>query len=188
MPDRSGLEQETTGRGSAPKRQQPRFLAIGRIARAHGVGGEVAVEVLTDFPERFAILETVYLGTNEDAQPFGLAGHRWHNERVLLTLEGITNRTEAERLRGCLVQIPLDEAMPLSDGFYYAHQLRGLTVVTGQGEILGQVTDFLETGANGVYVVGGQAGQVLLPAIPDVILRIDLDQGLIIVELPAGMT
>lgn len=178
---------DTGERGSEPNRPQPRFLAIGSIVKAHGIRGEVAVEVLTDDPDRFATLEMVYLGTPDVASPIALKAHRWHRDRVLLTFEGITTRTEAEQLKGLLVEVPIDEALPLDEDHYYPHQLIGLQAVSDEGEALGEVVDFLETGANGVYVVRNHEREILLPAVADVVLAIDLEAGLLTVHLMEGL-
>jgi 16S rRNA processing protein RimM len=165
-----------------------RYLAIGQVIRAHGVRGEISVTILTDFPERFAAMEWVYLGNELEAEPFRLENYRWHKQNVLLTLAGVTSRTQAEKLRGQLVQIPIEEAMPLPEGSYYLYQLLGLQVMTGAGQILGVVKDILETGANDVYVVQGEdQAEILLPAIPDVVKAIDLENGQMVVELLDGL-
>jgi len=166
---------------------EPRFIAIGRILRPHGVRGEVVVEVWTDFPQRFDTIQTVYLGNEIEAEAWQVADTRWHKDRVLLKLQGCDNRTAAERLRGLLVQIPIEEAMPLPEGEYYPHQLVGLDVVTVEGENLGRLSDVLFTNANEVYVVVGPRGQILLPAIAEVILKVDLQAGQMVVRLMEGL-
>jgi 16S rRNA processing protein RimM len=165
-----------------------RYLAIGRIVRAHGITGEVSVTVLTDFPERFETIEWVYIGNEFEAEAYRLASYRWHKKNVLLSLDGVTNRTEAEQLRGQFVQILLEEAMPLSNGDHYLYQLIGLQVITTQGEELGIVDHILETGANDVYVIiAPDQAEVLLPAIDDVVKSVDLETGRITVELMDGL-
>lgn len=165
-----------------------RYLAIGRVVRAHGVRGELSVAVLTDFPERFGTTEWVYLGNEFEAEPYRLKKHRWHQKNVLLTLDEVNDRTEAEQLTGLLVQVPIEEAIPLPEGDYYLYQIMGLTVVTVQGETLGVISDILETKANDVYIVSRpDQTEVLLPAIPDVIKLVDLEKGQVIVELIDGL-
>jgi 16S rRNA processing protein RimM len=182
-------EEESKRRGSAREinSTEPRFVAIGRIVQPHGVRGEVSVEVLTDFPERFDTIEMVYLGDASEAEARQVKTARWHQDRVLLSFEGYEDRTAAEGLRGLLVQIPIEEAMPLPEGEYYTHDLIGLAVVTVEGETLGRVNDILFTNANEVYVVVGPRGQILLPAIADVVERIDLSAGQIVVRLMDGL-
>jgi 16S rRNA processing protein RimM len=143
--------------------------------------------VFTDFPERFTALRTVYLGDALQAQLWQVRQARWHSDRVLLSLEGCDDRTKAEQLRGLLVQIPVEEAMPLPEDEYYPHQLVGLDVVTREGEELGRLSEVVFTGANEIYVVASPRGQILLPAIADVIERVDLEEGYIVVNLIDGL-
>jgi len=161
------------------------FLAIGRILRPWGVQGEVKVEILTDFPERFRLLRTVYLG--QGRQPYTLERARRHGHQMVLKFKECRSRLAAEALRDQLVQIPVEEAMPLEEGEYYEHQIIGLDVVTREGEKLGRVTEVLFTGANEVYVVHGRGREILLPAIEDVILEIDLTGGRMVVALLEGL-
>ncbi len=163
------------------------YLAIGRVVRAHGLRGELSVTVLTGFPERFETTEWVYLGNSVDPAPYRLESFRWHQTHILLTLAGVNNRTEAEKFKGQLVQVPIEEAVVLPAGTYYLHQLIGLKVVTTTGQPLGVVVEILETGANDVYVVENQGRQLLLPAIADVVKAVDLDQAQITVELIDGL-
>lgn len=163
----------------------PLYLAIGKIMRPWGVQGEVRVEILTDWPERFGLLEYVYLG--EQAKPYRLERFRLHKGCALLKLAGCDDRNAAEAMRGQLVQIPSEKAMPLDEGEYYVHQIEGLEVSTDEGESLGQVVEVLFTGSNEVYVVHGPRGEVLIPAIADVVLRVDLEEGRLIVHLMDGL-
>jgi 16S rRNA processing protein RimM len=149
--------------------------------------GELTVEVLTDFPERFDTLKTAFLGDAQHADAWQVMGTRWKNDQVLLSLEGCGDRTTAERLRGLLVQIPIEEAMPLAEDEFYPHQLVGLDVVSVTGEGLGKVSEVIFTNANEVYVVSGPRGKILLPAIADVIDDINLEAGLMTVRLMEGL-
>jgi 16S rRNA processing protein RimM len=112
---------------------------------------------------------------------------RLHGEVFLLKLAGCDDRNAAEDLRGLLVQVPIHEAAPLEEGEYYHHQIIGLTVETETGETLGRVAEVLETGANDVYVVRGPAGEVLLPAVEDVILAVAPEDGRLVVRLLPGI-
>ncbi len=172
---------------SGVRRPELRYLAIGRIIRAHGLRGEVSAVVLTDFPERFETTEWVYLGDEFEATPYRLESYRWHKQNVLLTLTGVTDRTQAEDLRGQYVQVPIEEAVPLPEGAYYHYQLVGLQVKDTAGEALGTIKDIMETGANDVYVVDNDGQELLLPAIPDVIKSIDIANGVMIVQVIDGL-
>jgi 16S rRNA processing protein RimM len=174
-------------RSSGSKKPELRYLAIGRVTQAHGLKGEISVAVLTEFPERFAVTKQVYLGDAFEATLYPLKSYRWHKDHVLLTLAGVNDRNEAETLKGQLVQVPIDEAMPLPEGVYYHYQLVGLKVVTTGGERLGTIVDVMETGANDVYVVDNKGQQILLPAIPDVVKSIDLEKGQMVIEVIDGL-
>ncbi len=161
------------------------FLAVGRVLRPHGVRGELLLDVLTDFPERLKEVETVYLG--DDAEPHVLEKVRFHRGQLLIRLADCADRNAAEAFRGQLVQIRIEPAAPPPPGSYYHHQIIGLQAVTDAGERLGEIAEILETGANDVYVVRGEHGELLLPAIKSVILAIDLDAGCMTVHLLEGL-
>ena len=171
--------------GRADDRAGPRYLVIGQVARPWGTQGELKVEIMTDFPDRFALLRKVYLGP--EAVPFALEGFRLHKGSALLKLEGCHDRAAVEKLRGQLVQIPIEEAMPLDQDEYYEYQIVGLTVWTKEGEYLGTVDEVLFTGSNDVYVVRGEGREILIPAIEDVVLEINLAKRRLIVELMEGL-
>ncbi len=158
---------------------------IGEVLRPQGVRGEVRVRVLTDFPERFQALESVYLG--QALTPVLVESTRLHQGYVLLKLAGYDDRTSVELLRHALVQIPIEEAMPLEEGEYYLYQVVGLATWTKQGEYLGRVREVLSTGANDVYVIRGPKGEILLPAIDEVVRDVDLEAGRLTVELMEGL-
>jgi len=181
------IDEDMRGSDEQTNSPEPRFIAIGRIVRPHGLRGELSIKVLTDFPERFDTIEVVYLGDSQRANIWQVVATRWNKNRILLTLQGCEDRTTAEGLRGLLVQIPIEEAMSLPEDEYYPHELIGLDVVTVDGEELGRISDIIFTNANEVYVVVGPRGQVLLPAIADVIDHVDLDAGQISVRLMEGL-
>lgn len=180
-----------TEAGNQPA-SSPHFLVLGRILRPHGVRGELRLQVITDYPERIADLDSIFIGRDpfdpSSAIEFGVVGARRHREQMLVRLEGITNRDDVEPYRGQLLMVALDDAVPLEDNEYYVFQIIGASVVTTDGEDLGKVQDVLETGANDVFVVrGGIYGEVLIPDIPDVVLEISPDTTRITVALPPGL-
>jgi len=177
-----------TGSGEHSRPPEPRFLAVGRIVGVHGVRGELKVEILTEDPNRFALLERVFIGPEaEEPTAWPLQGYRLHKGRILLKLTGCDDRNTAETLRGHLVQVPLEEAIPLGEDEYYEHQIIGLGVWTVGGEYLGEIVEIIYTGANDVYVVHGpppRRREVLVPAIAQVVLEVDLDAGRLTVDMP----
>lgn len=171
---------------------EPRYLTVGQILRPHGVRGELRVEVVTDYPERLeqhAFLYLAYPDSPETVRRYSVQGMRFHKEMLLLKLAGCDDRNAADELRGMLVQVPVEEAIPLEEGEYYHYQLADVRVETEDGEWLGQLAEVLETGANDVYVVRGPRGEVLLPAVEDVIREIDLESKRMIVRpLPGTLS
>jgi 16S rRNA processing protein RimM len=169
---------------------EPRHLAVGRVLRPHGVRGEVRVQVLTDFPERLSQHAAFYLAhpdSPEDVQHRAVETMRFHQQVLLLKLEGCDDRNRAEELRDLLVLIPIEDAAPLEEGEYYHFQVIGVEVETASGEELGRVTEVLETGANDVYVVRGPRGEVLIPAIESVVRELDLEANRMVVSPLPGM-
>ncbi len=164
-----------------------RYLAVGRIVRAHGLHGELSMTIMTEFPERFETTELFYLGNEFEAEPYHLKSYRRHQDNLLLTLDEVDDRTQAEQLCGLFVQVPIEEAVPLSEGDYYLYQLLGLQVITTTGETLGVIDDILETGANDVYIVKNGDQELLLPAIPEVVKSVDLAQKQMIVQMMDGL-
>jgi len=171
--------------GSRDRPERPTHLVIGRILGPHGVEGEVKVEILTDFPERFDLLETVYLG--EELEAVAVEGCRTRVGKALLKLEGCDSRDAAGKLCGQLVQVPIDEAVPLGDDEYYVYEIEGLEARTTEGEYLGHIVKVIETGANDVYVVRNGDQEILIPALSNVVIKVDLEAGRIEVQLPKGL-
>ncbi len=170
----------------APGSAQVEHLVIGRVVAPRGLQGELRLDIETDDPERFGDLREVYLGAKRT--PFRVLRARLHQGQALLMLEGIADRNSAEVWRNALVYVAMADAIPLQEGEYYCHQIVGLLAITPEGERLGRVTEVLSTGANDVYVVDTGGGQeLLLPAIKEVIIRIDLDAGAITVRVPDGL-
>lgn len=183
--DAPSISQMDGGRRSGVRRRIPQYLTIATVLAPFGLRGELKVRIETDFPERFSGLSQVYLGP--DHKPFDFEAFRLHKGFGLLKLKGCDSRDEADRLRGWEVQIPGDEAMPLPPGQYYIYQIEGLAVYTEEDEYLGTVEEVLSTGSNAVHVVQGPLGEVLIPALPEVILKVDLEAGRMIVRLPPGL-
>jgi 16S rRNA processing protein RimM len=169
----------------------PQYLILGEVLRPHGVRGEVRVRLMTAYPERLSAIETLYLGRDPmqaTAAAYRMEAIRIHQGVALLKLKGIDDRDQAERLRKLYIMASLDNAVPLEDDEFYFYELIGMTVQTDNGKTLGTISEILETGANEVYIVDSpQFGEVLIPVIDDVVLKIDPDAGLIVVKLPEGL-
>jgi 16S rRNA processing protein RimM len=170
--------------GAGPRRDVT-FLVIGRIVAPRGLRGELKVAVETDTPERFLRTARVFLG--DERQVFTVRAARLHLGFALLRLSGIETRDDAERWRNSYVYVSREDAVPLEDDEYYYHQIEGLRVRTTSGEDLGRIVEVLATGANDVWVVRGRGGEVLIPALKDVIVGLDLEEGTVTVALPEGL-
>jgi 16S rRNA processing protein RimM len=157
-------------------------VTVGRITTAHGIRGEVKVEPLTDFPRRFQPGSTLWL----DGVPHDVERGRPQGRNVILKLRGVETRTQAEALAGKALLAP--EAAQIEDeGVYYLHDVVGLRVEDAAGQTLGRLAEVLSTGSNDVYVVRGERGELLLPALDDVIREVDVTGGRILVDVPEGI-
>jgi 16S rRNA processing protein RimM len=189
--ERRPARKSERGSGGRDRASEPRFLTVGQVVGAHGVGGELKVTIMSDDPQRFARLQRVFLGP-DDENPVAcrVESTRLHGGQVLIKLEGCDDRSAAQARRGTLLFVPLEEAIPLAEGEYYEHQIVGLEVWTTAGEFLGKVVDILYTRANEVYVVQDEdtRREVLLPAIEEVVQAIDLEAGRIVVTLIEGLS
>lgn len=169
----------------------PPFLILGKILRPHGVRGELRIQLMTDYPERITKLKKIAIGespTSTEIQFYGVEFMRPHQDYGLLKLKTVNDRNQAELLRDLFVMVKIEEAVPLDDDEIYLYQLIGMTVKTEADEILGTLVDVLETGANDVYIINSvKYGEILIPAIPSVILKTDTDTNIITVKLPDGL-
>jgi 16S rRNA processing protein RimM len=165
----------------------PGTFVVGKIVGAHGVRGEVKVSLLTDNPERFKPGARLLLESDGGPMPVQVESARPHKGMMLVKLASVPDRTAAELLQWRRLLIPETEAMSLAEHENYAHDLIGLRVETVEGEPLGEITEILFAPANDVYVVSGPQGELLLPALQEVVLRVDLEAGKMLVKLPDGL-
>jgi 16S rRNA processing protein RimM len=172
--------------GSGSPTGEPVYLTVGFIRRPHGIRGELIMDIHTDFPDRLHAGTKVFL--SEEHRPAKLASVRPHGTSLLVSFRGMDSPETAGRLRNTWVYVTTADRPPLPDGKVYQHQILGLRVITDEGRELGQLVDIFETGANNIYVVKTADGkEILLPAIPDVVLGIDLPNGEIKVHLLEGL-
>jgi 16S rRNA processing protein RimM len=177
---------QATAEAGSPMVGEPEYLVVGFLRRPHGVKGEILMDVHTDFPERLKTGITVFVG--ESYQPMVIASLRYHASGLLVRFRGIKSPEEAGLYRNTWVYVPAANRPELPEGEYYHHQLIGLNVVTDEGRDLGVLVDILETGANDVYVIRAVDGnEVLLPAIPPVVLEIKLADRQMCVRLLDGL-
>jgi 16S rRNA processing protein RimM len=165
-------------------------IAIGQIARAHGLRGEVAVVVRTDEPDVRFVPGASLATEPPERGPLTVAATRWHSGRLIVTFEGVRDRTAAEDLRGTV--LVLDSAQipaPADPDEFYDHQLIGLGVVTAGGERVGEVTDVLHHGQDLLVVRRGPgaAGEALVPFVSAIVTAVDVPSGRLVIDPPPGL-
>jgi 16S rRNA processing protein RimM len=166
-------------------------LTVGRVAKAHGVTGELVVEVRTDDPElRFApgaILRA--RASDHRERNYVVAAVRPHGNRLLLRLEGVADRDAADALRGSLFVIDSDDLPPIDDpDTYYDHQLEGLLVRTTAGRDIGTVTEVLHTAGGELLAVNrAETGELLVPFVSAIVTSVSLDSGIVEIDPPEGL-
>lgn len=168
--------------------RETEWLAVGRTRRAHGVHGDVLVEIVTDFPERMVAGVTVGLG---DAQPerfLVVQAVRHHKGAWLLAFDGVTRREEAEALAPAWVFLAAQERSSLPDTYYYEHELVGCRCRAPGGADLGRVVELLDLGGGTLLrVEDGDGREVLVPFRSPIIVRVDLADGVIDLDPPSGL-
>ena len=169
------------------------WLAIARIVRPRGRKGEVVAEVLTDFPERFSALRSVYLETS-GALPevVQIADSWWHRDALVLRFAGVDSISQAETLRGRLVVIPRTERAKLGDHQYFLWELVGCAVLRRDGQLVGTVTAVEPTGGVDLLKVTPEGGDqntedLLIPLAEEICTVIDLAARRIVIEPPEGL-
>ncbi len=164
------------------------YFVIGDIVNTQGIKGEMRVIPCVDDVTRFELLDKVYIDKKGSITEYEVENIRYHKQFVLLKLKGINDMTAAERLKGSIVKITEDMAIPCEEDEYYLRDLFDMLVVTDEGEELGIITDVLFTGANDVYVVTPKKGNyILIHAIKQVVLNVDVENKKMTVKLLEGL-
>ncbi|MCE5264883.1 MAG: ribosome maturation factor RimM [Deltaproteobacteria bacterium] len=165
------------------------LIEIGRIVRSHGLEGRVKVLSYLESPEVLNTLSGLFVGRSaQKALLFPLVAAQFGKDYFLLKLDGIDDRDAAEQLRGSFVWMPAEKMQKLPEGEYYWRDIIGLQVATEDGKVLGRVQSVFPTGSNDVFVCQGGGQEILLPAIGDVVRKIDTDRGVMVVRLPEGLS
>jgi len=161
-------------------------VAVGRITRAHGVQGELAVLVISEVPGRFADGETVWL---EDGRTLTVESSRPHKDRLLVRFREVQTREQAEALQRALLVVPESLSPELPEGSWWDHRIVGCAIETDTGRALGTVHDVIHTAANDVWsAVDDEGTETLIPVLRDVILDVDIGAKRIIVREIPGLT
>jgi 16S rRNA processing protein RimM len=186
MPTSHPEQAGTSTNPGSPATGEPVYLAVGLLRRTHGLRGDLLLEVYTDFPERLRPGTKILVG--DAHQPLKITRRRPHNDGLILGFEGLATAEQAGVWRGQVAYVPAEDRPALPEGEYYHHQVIGLTVFDESGKELGVLAEIIETGANDVYVVKPGAGnEILLPALKEVILAVDLPAKTMRVHLLPGL-
>jgi len=159
---------------------KPEWLLVGRVLATWGLRGAVKIENLSDNPERWEKGRRVYL--EDSSEPLEIVSAKTVGRSLVVEFQGYGSPEAAAPLLGRYLRIPLAEAKKSGENYFW-YEIVGLEVWTTDGDLLGKVTEILETGSNDVYVVKGDCGEALIPAIKEVVKSIDLQSGKMIVKL-----
>ena len=159
------------------------IMIIGRILGVHGIKGEIKVLPLTDDPERFFDLETIKISKDKTWVDYTITGQRIHKNNVIIFLDGIKTRNDAETLMGQLIAIDRELAVDLNEDEYFIEDLLGFTVYNGD-EVLGKLTDIMQTGGIDVYIITGGKKTYCIPARKIYFEDFDLEEHQIKANIP----
>jgi 16S rRNA processing protein RimM len=164
------------------------MIAVGRISKSVGIRGEVSVVPLTDDPQRFAGLETVWIGRDEaTSEQYTIASVRLARSAVILKLNEIESRTVAETKRGEFIYVEEKDTSAPPAGSYFIHQIIGMEVFTDNGEAVGVIREVLQLPANDVWVVVRGKKEILIPAIKEIIASVDVQRRTVVIHPMEGL-
>ena len=164
------------------------LLQVGVITGTHGLKGEVKVFPTTDDKERFLDLEEVLLDTGDEPLELKVEYCKFFKKFVFVKFEGLDDINEVEKYKRCPLLVTRDNAVELEEDEYFVADLLGLTIIDDSGVTIGKLENVIETGANDVYeVLTEDGGRILLPAIKECILDVDMEEGIILVHLMKGL-
>ena len=156
-------------------------VTVGKISSAWGLRGHLRIFPLTDNPNRFSKDSRLEI----DNLVVIVQSVQQSKKHLIIKFDCVNNRTEAEGLHGSLVTVSQEQIGPPPEGSYYHYQIVGMEVVTEDGTSLGQVTEILSTGSNDVYLVRDrERNETLVPALEDILIKIDVAQNRMVVQLP----
>lgn len=166
-----------------------KYLEIGKIVNTQGIHGDLRIIPTTDDPKRFELLEFIIVENTNGSNQYEIEKVWYHKQFVILKLKGISSINEGEKLKDSIIKIPKELALPLDNDEYYIGDLYDLEVYTNKDEYLGNIIDIIFTGSNDVYIVKDKKTnkELLIPAIKQCILSIDLDKKRMVVDLMEGL-
>lgn len=162
---------------------QDGYVAIGKVLGSWGLRGEVKVASFTDFPDRFSQGQSLLL----HRQAITVEMSRLQGEKLLLKLQGVDTRTQADALRGALLEVRAEDVRPLPPGELYRYELVGLKVWTTAGAYLGRVEEVLGTGSNDVLLVRDKGREHAIPHLDGIVREVDLAGQRVVIEAVPGL-
>lgn len=165
------------------------FIEIGGIAKAHGIRGEFCVKSYAESPEVFGRVAALFIQKGKERpKPLTVKSWREHKGLVLLKCQGVDDRNEAEALRGCSILIHEDDLPELDEGEHYIIDMLGCRVQLEDGTGIGVLESFYENAEQDTWVIKtDDKKEILLPAVPEFVLDVDLDEEVIIIAPPEGL-
>ena len=164
------------------------LLQVGAITSTHGIRGEVKVFPTTDDPKRFCKLKQVILDDGKSKIDLEVESVKFFKNLVIVKFKGLDDINEVAKYRKETLWVTRDQAVPLKKDEYFIADLIGLSVVTEDGEELGNITDVIQTGANDVYVVAKEGEEeLLIPAIKECVKNVDLKNQVMTIFLMPGL-
>lgn len=164
------------------------LLKVGVITSTHGIRGEVKVYPTTDDLNRFTYLKDCIIDTGTKRLPVQVEGCKFFKNQAILKFKGYDSINDIEKYKNASLLVTRENAVPLEEGEFYIADIINAKVYEENGNELGILTEVMETGANDVYVVQMKNGkEVLIPAIPDCILEVDIEEPKVVVHLMKGM-
>jgi 16S rRNA processing protein RimM len=169
-------------------KEEPGFIPVGGVVKAHGIRGEFGIRSYADSPTLFGDVPLYLSAPKGRPKPLEVSSWREHKGLVLLTSPRITDRDQAEALRGREILVREADLPEPDEGEHYLYQMIGCRVVLEDGVEVGELKGYYETGEQDTWVIENGAGvEILLPAVPEFVLDIDLDSETIVIEPPEGL-
>lgn len=164
------------------------WLVVGRVVKPHGIHGDLVAEIITDFPERLTAGTELGAGGDNGPETFHeLRAVRYHKGRWLLTVRDVADRDAAEAWRDRLLFLPEQSLDELPEGFFYEHQLAGLSCRSPGGDELGEVTGVDRGPGQRRLIVRRGRREFLVPYVPEIVTDVRLDEGVVIIDAPPGL-
>lgn len=165
-----------------------KMFQVGVISSTHGVRGEVKVYPTTDDVKRFKKLKEVILDTGREMKTLEIESVKFFKQFAILKFKGIDNINDIEKYKGKSLFVDREHAVRLRKDEYFIADMIGMQVVTDEGEDFGILKEVIETGANDVYIIDTKEhGEILIPAIKQCILHVDVEQGIMQIHLMEGL-